>query len=446
MRYLLIQSYLGRSEQPVYPLGIVFLGSVLEQQKEHEVQCLDLNVQIEPYQDLIKTINEFQPEVVGLSLRNIDTTQTRDLFYYYLSFREQVNIIKKQAPNSLLIAGGAGFSLYAERIMQDNPAIDVGIYREGEATLLELSSSLQDLSDVKGLYYRKNGILHFSGERNKMDLALLPQVHWDLVKLQPYRNHPGCIGVETKRGCCLSCDYCTYPFLDGTMIRKHSSETLIASLKDLSFNHGINNFTFVDSVFNVPRDHASEICNRIIEEQIPLHWVGWFNERHLDKTFVELCIEAGCVEFSFSPDGFSDRTLKKLKKNISTKNIHDTFQLAKSIPTMNVSYNFLANPPGQDTLSFFKLFFFLFKSKFRFKNRLKGFCITNLRIEPNTGIYQRSLKEKVIDEQTDLLPEDVKELRKLFYTNPRTGYLNPFMRIYALLWSIRAWLKQRITH
>ncbi|MBN2384599.1 cobalamin-dependent protein [bacterium] len=443
MRVLLLQSYLGRSEKPIYPLGIAYLGSFIEQRDGNEVRCVDLNVYPEPRSSLQRELSDYQPDLVGVSLRNIDTTQTRDLYYYYQDFKQQIRMIRHIAPNSFICAGGSGFSLFARRIMTDNPDLDFGIYREGEATLGELLDHTDDPARVKGLFYRDKQDICYSGDRERMDLDLLPKIRWNIVDLEPYRTESGSIGMETKRGCCLSCDYCTYPFLDGAIIRKHTMEKIIDSLKNLAGQHGIQSFTFVDSVFNLPRDHAREICERMIAAKLPLKWVGWFSEKGLDHDFIRLCIDAGCIEFSFSPDGYSAETLTALRKNMSPSDIRTTFTKAMEIPDMNISYNFLANPPAQDFFSFCKLFIFMFWTKYRLRHRLKGFCITNLRIEPNTGIYQRAIQEGLIKPDTDLLPERLNELRQLFYTNPKTRYLNLFMKMYTILWTIRARLKKR---
>lgn len=441
MKIALFQTYLGRKEIPVYPLGVAYIGSALEVNKTNSVQCIDLNIQQQPFQSLEQSILEFQPDVIGLSLRNVDTTQTRDLYYYYLSFIKQIKFIKKLTPHTPLMVGGSGFSLYAEQIMFSNPEIDFGILREGEETISDLINNINNPSTVLGLFFRKDGKVIFSGNRPVMDLAKLPILRWDILPLERYRNIKGAIGVETKRGCVLKCEYCTYPFLDGQSVRKYPVEHVIRNINSLVNEHGISQFTFVDSVFNVPKTHARDICKRLIEEKIITKWVGWFNEKSCDTDFMKLCQRAGCVEFSFSPDGFSNNALKGLGKNISVADINRVYKIAKGNINLNVSYNFVANPPGQDTFSLIKLFFFMIKCKVVFRNRLKGFCITNLRIEPNTGIYLRSLREKIINTDTNLLPSKTEGLRKLFYSNPKTKYLNWLMKLYVLIWSLRNWLR-----
>jgi hypothetical protein len=73
MRILMIQtlSVEGNSEEKVYPIGIVSLATNLRDHG-HEVDLLDMNLEIDPFGALKERLISFEPEVVGLSLRNID--------------------------------------------------------------------------------------------------------------------------------------------------------------------------------------------------------------------------------------------------------------------------------------------------------------------------------------------------------------------------------------
>jgi len=73
MRVLLVQTLSMENPVPerVYPIGIVSLaGRLLDQ--GHTVSLLDLNIAPNPFGVLKERLMDFQPEVVGLSLRNID--------------------------------------------------------------------------------------------------------------------------------------------------------------------------------------------------------------------------------------------------------------------------------------------------------------------------------------------------------------------------------------
>ena len=127
MRILLIQSYLGRKEKPLLPLGLAYVATNLN---GHEVSIVDPNIVNSPFDSIRKKLTDFDPEVIGISLRNIDTTLYKDRFYYYKNLVSTVEYIKRIVPDALIVIGGAAFSLYAEEIMRQNPKIDYGIHLE----------------------------------------------------------------------------------------------------------------------------------------------------------------------------------------------------------------------------------------------------------------------------------------------------------------------------
>ena len=69
MRILLVQAFTALDMELVYPIGLAYLASHLE---GHEVDIFDLNLhRDEPFQVLENKLKEFEPEVVGISLRNM---------------------------------------------------------------------------------------------------------------------------------------------------------------------------------------------------------------------------------------------------------------------------------------------------------------------------------------------------------------------------------------
>ncbi|MBI4709556.1 MAG: hypothetical protein HY759_00320, partial [Nitrospirae bacterium] len=173
-------------------------------------------------------------------------------------------------------------------------------------------------------------------------------------------------------------------------------------IENLINNYGISEFTFVDHVFNIPKAHAEEICNEIIKRGLQIRWSAWFNEKFMDENFVALAIKAGCSFFEFSPDGYSNRSLKWLKKNIQTKDIINTFRLLRRKKQIKIGYNFMLGIPGQNIFSLLRQAIFFLKLKVFLGNRLKLLTFNKLGIDPNTDLEKIALSEGVITPGTDL--------------------------------------------
>ena len=103
MRVLLIQSYLGRkgvADQLVYPIGLSCIATALAE-AGHEPWIVDLNVgQEEPYERLKREIREFQPDAVGVSQRNIDSTTRKAPFIFHTQLKPTLDAIREAAPNN----------------------------------------------------------------------------------------------------------------------------------------------------------------------------------------------------------------------------------------------------------------------------------------------------------------------------------------------------------
>jgi len=438
MRILLVQSYLGRKEKAIYPLGLAYLAAYL---KHHQVKAIDPNVLDNPLQELKQEIATFAPELVGVSLRNLDTTKIIDPYVYLTGFGQTLEAIKASAPQAGLIVGGSGFSIYAKELMNLYPYIDAGVFLEAEDTMVEVADNWGAHNQVKGLFLREGSEVRFTGRREFRSIEELPLPDWDTVPVTPYIRLLDAVGVQTKRGCGLKCAYCNYPFLNGASYRFRTVESVGEEIAKLATDYGAERFIFVDSVFNVPREYCEKIMLEIIRRRLKIKWTGWFNERFFDRELLELALQAGCEFFSFSPDGFADHTLKALGKNIRKQDILRVYALVRQYPQVKVGYNFFLNPPQQTFMDLLKLMAFYFRVKWRFGRRLGGFLLESIRIEPDTPIFEIAVQEGYISRDQPLAARNSRELRRLFYRPPKTGLLTAMQELISALKRIKRKLK-----
>ncbi|HLC18449.1 MAG TPA: radical SAM protein [Thermodesulfobacteriota bacterium] len=422
MKVLLVQSWLGGAELPIFPLGLASIKSSL---KDHDVKVFDPNISQRPFEELEAVLRSFRPEVVGISLRNIDSTNKRKVVFYYGFLRDTIKRIKELS-KARVVLGGTGFSIYAREIMEDEPGIDFGVYLEGEGTFARLLENIEAPEKVKSLYIRKNGRVEFTGGGGPLKMEGLGLPDCEGFDIESYKSAPDAFGVETKRGCALECIYCIYGFLNGKGYRLRDPAKVADEIEGLVGKYGVERFTFVDSVFNIPKRHATEICAEIIRRGIRVRWSAWFNERELTEDFAELARKAGCDNFILSPDGFSDGVLKKLGKNITKRDIIRAGKILQGMEGTEVSYNFFKNPPGQSYPAFLALILFCLRARMRMGKRVH-FEFNSIRIEPHTRLYETALEEGFIDKADSLL-------EPRYYTNPDTRLID---RIFNLALRLR---------
>ena len=173
MRVLFIQtlSVEGASQERVYPIGIVILAGSL-QERGYTVDILDMNIEPDPFGAVKNKLLDFRPDVVGLSLRNIDPlgNKTSSLVPPFLV---TARLVAAVMPGSWIIAGGTAFSLFPERLMREAPEIHYGIIGEAEDSLPLLLASLENPSAIKGLCRRNGAGTKIDAPSQGLDMAAL---------------------------------------------------------------------------------------------------------------------------------------------------------------------------------------------------------------------------------------------------------------------------------
>ena len=400
MKVFLVQAYLGGTEVPVFPMGLSALAAFLN---EHEVRVFDPNVESDYPGSFARALDEFKPDVIGISLRNIDSTNKRKVVFYYDYLKAMIDVIKASGSSATpLVVGGSGFSMFAERIMEDETRIDFGVYLEGEQTFAELLEHMDEPMSVRGIYYRDGAQIRFSGARMPAAMEELPAPCRSYAQPQRYTQFPESIGVETKRGCPLKCAYCTYGFLNGTRYRFRRPEAVVDEIEELVTRHGVSVFTFVDSTFNVPLEQATAICGELVQRNLGVTWSAWFHDAYMPLEFLELIRDAGCRKVILSPDGYCPSALQGLGKSQTHEDIIATYERLKTIPEFEVCYNFFKNPPGQTLAGFIGLVWFFIRAKLALRGRIH-FEFSSLRVEPNTRLRDIALEEGQLSAEDDLL-------------------------------------------
>lgn len=422
MHILLVQSLVSKIEDLVYPLGLAYLAASL-MDHGHEVVIFDTNTANNAYQALGNLLSRQHWDAVGLSLRNIDNQQRINLHYYYKTFQEVLRVVEEHRKNAKIIVGGAGFSMFPSEVMGENPAIDFGMVLEAEESLPELLAHLDHPDAVLGVYYRQNGKPVFTGPRALPDFGKLPRPTRALLDMTPYLNNPLSIGVQTKRGCPLTCAYCNYPYLNGSVWRKRDPGDICDEIEELRDRYGVRHIDFADSVFNVPHDYSTRILETMIARDLNVSWTGYVHLRGVTKEYLRLAIRSGCKTMVFSPDAISPGGLKGLKKGIRTEDVEHAMSLSRDpeFKHLTMAFCFFINPPGENLAGWIRTMWVFFLSKIKLGPNA---FVNWIRIEPNTEVYRLCVEEHGYVFNT-LLPKTTQELGKLFYCEPKLRFLDP---------------------
>lgn len=407
MRVLLVQAFTALDMELVYPIGLAYLAAHLD---GHEVAIFDLNVHREqPFEALEAELRAFQPEVVGISLRNMKVGMPGLYTDDFQPQQDTIERIKAVCPGIQVIAGGTAFSLYAEAMMKRVPGIDLGVWGEAEHRFPELLQKLDRPREVKGVYYRdESGEIAYTGAPPPVDFLALARPRRDLVPHAPYAESSFVsVGVQAKRGCALRCIHCSDTFLLGHNIRMRPAKDVVDEVQEIAEVHGVRQLFFCDQIFNIPVSHAVAICEEIVRRDLDVQWSAWFNEHRKtlpDELMVALK-EAGCGLLSFSPDHVDDRMLKNLDKNFRHSDMLYTIEVAKK-HGMDVEYSFFLNSPGEDLRSIGAIIKFLARAKIELGPQLRMFTLLlmqPIRIYPHTRLAELAREQGIIPADHDLI-------------------------------------------
>src|SRR5262245_3213779 len=115
MRILLISANTEKLPDPVFPIGAAYMAAVAAQ-PGHEVETLDLCFvdALEP--TFHARLDAFAPQVVGISLRNLDSSAYPQNTSYIDDYKALVDAVRARS-DAAIVLGGAGFTVMPGAIM-----------------------------------------------------------------------------------------------------------------------------------------------------------------------------------------------------------------------------------------------------------------------------------------------------------------------------------------
>lgn len=389
MKVLLISANRLQEPYPVYPMGLDYVAGALA--GDHEVDAIDLN-QFEDDQNLIDQLVSFAPDVVGISLRNIDNTDTTDPRGFMGEYVDLVRIVREHT-DAILVLGGSGFTIFPEQIL-DFLEADYGIVGEGERMTL-LLEALENGNNPDGL----PGIL--TPRQSKP--APPPWGHpftRDAVTNRPYLDYylrqGGMLNLQTKRGCPFRCAYCTYPAIEGRRMRLIPPTDIARTAVSLEAA-GARYLFITDSSFNADPDHSLAVARAFRQAGLTIPWGAFFTPLMPPDGYYAELAAAGLTHVEFGTDALSDPVLAAYGKPFKVHQAMAAHRQAVSA-SLHVAHYLLLGGPGEtpDTLE-------------ETLTHIEGlektvvFLFCGMRIYPGTPLFAQAVAESRIDGSRELL-------------------------------------------
>ena len=410
MRLLLVNTNTCRDPYPVAPLGVCLLASALRD--EAEVRVFDGTFR--GSEGLRETVEDFRPDLVGLSVRNVDDLVPRETTFFLDEIRRAFVNPLREATGAPLVLGGSAFSLFPLELMRAWQA-DYGIVGEGEEALRTLVRTLEHGGDprrIPGLLVAGDREVPAAPRRPAPGPLRIPFSEVDRhIDFGPYR-HLGSYPIQARRGCTHRCIYCTYPALEGRRHRLRDPEEIAREIAEAADRIPGVTFEFVDSTFNDPRGHAEAICRALIRRdlRVRLRTMG-VNPGHVTDELLDLMQQAGFAQIDCTPDSASPTMIRAMGKNSSPE---DLVRTARGIRRrgMPTAWFFLFGGPGETAGTIRETMDFIDREVSPEDLVLMGI---GLRIYPGTPLHRTAIREGIVSPEEDLV-------RPRFYVAPDLGY------------------------
>jgi radical SAM superfamily enzyme YgiQ (UPF0313 family) len=394
MNILLISANTETINMPILPMGLGMVAAATVN-AGHAVRFLDLMAESVPQVALADTLSEFCPDVIGISIRNVDD-QVSGAPRFLLEQAREVVAVCKNLSAAPVVLGGAGYSMFPESALEFLGA-DMGIQGEGEAAFVSLLARLEaqtNICNVPGLYRRGKGCCTPRTYQKRLDDWPFPD---PAIFSDSRFQDPSCyLPFQTRRGCPLRCSYCATAAIEGSRIRMRSPEAVVKELARWRAA-GYNQIYFVDNTFNLPPDYAHDLCDQLADAELGISWRAIFYPGSTGETLIRAMARSGCTDVSMGFESGSDRVLSGMGKRFAVAEVRQTARMLKDAGISRMGFLLLGGPDEtKDSV--------LESLRFADSLDLEAVKLTaGIRIYPYTRLAQIARSQGMISVDDDLL-------------------------------------------
>lgn len=403
MRVMFVSINKLKSYRPVLPIGMVTVATQL-QAAGHQVLCTDLMFEDEDEAVIKRNVQDFQPDVVGISIRNVDSLNLLEPAVYTPLAVEVADWSRQVKPGVKIVLGGAGFTTVPEDLM-DFVAADYGLLGFAEDSMLSLVRCLEqgrEPRNVEGIifptdggYYRKEPSFTIDyrrirpPERSMYDPRYFEytfETHDEVSRIPAT--------LQTKKGCVLECIFCSNFLIDGTGVKVNDVQVIADEVERL-ISEGVESLEIVDGVFNLPLHHALSILKEFVRRGIHIPWSCMINPGAVNAELIDLMVRTGCREVEFGTDSANDRVLGILKKNFRQRQILEVHRMFREAG-IRVMHCLFIGSPGDDRDSVRETFSIMDELVPSGCPDGRVYWTFGLRVCRGTELYRRAIQEGLL--------------------------------------------------
>ena len=276
-----------RKLQPIILLEPLELGYVAAAVPPgHEVRILDLRLSRWPDRQFTRTLQNYQPDIVGLSGYTHESTKVKEL----------ARVVRRARPEACVVVGGHHATVLPGDYNTD--CFDAIVRGEGCApfrAVVEAVAGGHKLSGLENVLIPGSGFdtEAAAGMPRYPDLSTLPMPRRDLWDPRPYRciwpveQHtpgrsifPQVALVRASFGCRMDCSFCMVPSLSGRRHLTRAPELVAEEIAQLRQEH----VYFCDDESFLNESHARRLAEAIRARGIKKRYFAWARSTTVNRS------------------------------------------------------------------------------------------------------------------------------------------------------------------
>jgi len=342
------------------------------------------------FDDFENVVNEYKPDIIGVSV-------------FEISYTQGLNLLKRVKDyDGIKIMGGIHATFSPEEIINED-SVDIVCIGEGEDAIVDLANFVRDKKDysnIKNLWVKKDGKIIRNCVRPLKDINEIPFQDWTIYdKKRLYKPFLGDIvvtaGIQTSRGCFGQCTFCCNPNLQkiydgqGRFFRVRDIEKTIAEIRYLKDKYDINFIKFVDADFLAK---SKKDFNKFVEMYKKIKIPFWAEARAdmITDEKAKALEDIGCKGFAIGIESGNEFIRNDiLKKDVSNEQIEKAIKILKKTD-MRICVNIIIGIPFETREMIFDTINFLRKIK------IHNPIVNIFNPYRGTPLYDLCVKEKYL--------------------------------------------------
>lgn len=285
----LVLLYNPRAPFHTLPLGLLAVASAVDRE-HYELAIVDGRLEADPAAALLRLLDGRRAVCLGIGV--LTGAPIGDALAISRA-------VKAARPDLPVVWGGWHPSLFPTACL-DEPAVDVTVQGQGEATFVELVDLLAAGAALDGCigisFRRPDGTVVQNPPRPWLTQDQLPRPDYGLLDLEPYFQLKGRRQLDyiSSQGCFWRCGFCADPRVYGRQWSGQGGVDLAERLLALHAEHGFEDLNFQDETFFTRPKEVLAMAERLLAAGRPFSWAATMRADQGDRlTAAEFGLLAG---------------------------------------------------------------------------------------------------------------------------------------------------------